>query len=341
MVAKPLNWNDIADRLDYDKLYDALGWEPISSQGNEDRGYCLLPQNHANGDTSGKLAINRDKSVYNCWVCGGGTILTLVMEVKGLRYNEALHYLSGFVDDPNRESTSDFESRIARLLEPEQKQVKKSLPVFQESVVSQWDRPHEWFTERHISDDTRRLFKAGFDPVARRYTPKEGAYQGPAIILPHYWDGRLVGWQSRWLASDRPEWVQKYTNTTDFPRERTVWGLHAASKSDSPPILCESVATALYCYSEGHSAIATFGAQSTDEQIRHIRGFQQGVILAPDNDQAGRNWLVANINRLERFIPVMVAPFVDGEGADIGDLNPEELSLHLENIQYAQEISEG
>lgn len=336
------SWSQIASRIDYEKLYSDLGFEPISTNGAEDKGYCLLTQNHQHGDTTGKLAINREKAVYNCWVCGGGTILSLVMEAKGLRHDEALHYLTGFVDAANRESVDDFQSRVARLLELKPEQASKSLPIFNERVMAGWDKHHEWFTTRHISDDTRRLFKAGFDPMARRYTPEFGAYEGPAIILPHFWQQKLVGWQSRWLDSGRPKWVQKYTNTSDFPRENTVYGLDQLAEADeSRPILCESAATVLYLHSQGQAAIATFGSQCTENQLRQLRTFHQGIVLAPDNDIAGRKWLTAATKYLERYIPVQVVDFVEGDGADLGDLTPEELSEHLQGAKYAQEISEG
>ena len=333
MVASHLKWDDIYPRIDWEKLYDELGWEPIYTRGDEDKGYCLMPQNHTHGDSTGKLAINRAKGLYNCWVCGGGTVVQLVSAVRSLSAQDSLKYLSQFVDSSTKESTDEFTTRVARLLAKETESPRRvSPPVFNPNVLKDWQTPHEWFDSRHIRDGVRQSFQAGFDPVARRYSPEHGTYEGPGIILPHFWGGSLVGWQTRWL-DGKPKWLPKYTNTTDFPRETTLWGYDSAATSEHAPIVVESVPTALYLISEGHPAIATFGAQITEAQLRHLRQFQQGVILAPDNDSAGRKWLDTTTKYLERFIPVNSVGPVEGEGADLGDLQPTQLQWHLENTK--------
>lgn len=329
-----LKYQDFVDRIDYDKLYEDLAWEPKESSGHEDKGYCLMPQNHTNGDTTGKLAINREKGVYNCWVCGGGSILSLVMEVKDLGYQEASAYLFGFVDSVSKESPDDFYTRVEKLLATEKPQ-KKPLPYFNTRVLEPWlQEDHDWFAERHISDAVRDYFLLGFDETAKRFHPKYGGYEGPGIILPHMWDGKLVGWQTRWLNEDRPKHIQKYTNTTDFPRETTLWGYHFALKQAKPPIIVESVPTALMLISEGYPAIATFGSQVTPDQLRLLRVFNQGVMLAPDNDVAGTNWLSSLTEYLERFVSVLHVPVVDGHGSDLGDLHPDELPTHLKGVRH-------
>src|SRR5947208_1630459 len=84
-------------QIDWDLLYGDLGWERIESKGSEDKGYCLDPwKMHKHGDTTGKLAINRDKGLYNCWVCGGGKLPALISALKGITYAEASAYLFSF-----------------------------------------------------------------------------------------------------------------------------------------------------------------------------------------------------------------------------------------------------
>lgn len=328
MRGRTLKYADFADRIDYDSLYEDLGWEPISSD-KEDKGYCLMPQNHTHGDTSGKLAINREKGVYNCWVCGGGSILSLAMEVKDLNYQDATAYLYQFVDMASNESAEEFYRRIERLMELPSVD-RKPLPFFNERVLT-WVGWHEWFGERHIAPEVAEYFRLGVSDKHRKYNPNEGEWVGPAAIFPHFWKGKLVGWQERWL-TETPRWVGKYTNTTDFPRHTTVWGHDFAIGQEKPPIIVESVATALMLISEGYPAIATFGSQITTDQLRHLRVFQQGIMLAPDNDGAGTKWLETLTEYLERFIPILHVPVVYGHGSDLGDLHPDELSTHLRGV---------
>lgn len=333
MRGRVLKYTDFADRIDYDALYEDLGWEPTFSSGSEDKGHCLMPQNHTHGDSTGKLAINREKGLYNCWVCGGGSLLSLAMEVKELTYQDATAYLYQFADKAQNETADEFYRRVERLMTTPDEE-KKPLPFFNERVLT-WVGPNEWFENRHISPEVAAFFKLGVHEEHRKYNARMGEeFVGPAAIFPHFWKGKLVGWQERWLTSNPPEWLGKYTNTTDFPRETTVWGYDFALKQKKPPIIVESVVTALMLISEGYPAIATFGAQVTPDQLRHLRVFQQGVMLAPDNDGAGIKWLSTLTKYLERFIPVLHVPKVDGHGSDLGDLHPDELSTHLKGVTH-------
>jgi hypothetical protein len=320
-------------RIDYDLLYADLDWEPVQSNGPEDKGYCFDPwQMHKHGDTTGKLAINRDKGVYNCWVCGGGTLPTLVAAVKGVTYEEARAYILSY-GSPSKASPQEFYQKVAGLLEHEEP-VRESRPRFNSAVIEPWEVDHPWFSSRGVSAEVRKYFRLGFNGNSRTFLPGQGTYKGPAIILPHFWEGNLVGWQNRWLDDARPKWVSKYTNTAGFPRESTVWGFDFCSAQRQQPIVSESVPTALRLLSEGQPAMATFGSQITEAQLRILRRFQSGVILAPDNDSAGRKWLQTAGEYLKRYIKVGVIPYVKGEGSDLGDLPLEELHDHLKGVTY-------
>lgn len=334
-MAGKLKYSDFAKKIDLDAVYTELGWEPEDRSEKEDKGYCLdLWGLHKHGDTTGKFAFNREKMVYNCWVCGGGTLLSLVMEAKQMDYQQATNWLFGFTKITD-ESPEEFANEIAELLEP-QETAEKPLPYFNSRVLTAWEKnDHPWFAERGIIPEVKKTFQLGYDPMHRRYGGERGTYEGPAIILPHFWEDRLVGWQERWLNDDRPKWIGKYTNTTDFPRERTLFGYDFCKKIPAKVVLVESVPTALFLLSNGFPAMATFGAEMTPQQMMYLRRFTKGVILARDNDKAGVKWEFTNTNYLERFIPVFhVDPVDRGEGADLGDLSPEELSEHMKGMKH-------
>ncbi len=317
------NWQELYQNLDYDALYSDLGWEPTERVGTEDKGFCLDPWGlHKNGDTTGKLAINTDKGVYNCWVCGGGTLQQLVMEVKHVGYDDALRYLTRFVSAFQKESDDEFRVRIDRLLQEESKE-KKPPPIFNPGVLDRFvisDPSEDWVSDRRISPEVAQFFKVGIHGEHRRYVSGRGEFVGQAVILPHFWRKKLVGWQERWLGQT-PSWLPKYTNTTDFPRETTLWGYDFSLPQTKRPVICESVPTALRLISEGFPAIATFGASVTTDQITLLRVFQQGVILARDNDDAGVKWRAKLVDGLHRFIDLYEVPVVDGEGNDLGDVD--------------------
>lgn len=319
-----MDYKEFADRIDIDAVYDELGWEPTSREHKEDKGYCLdLWGYHKHGDTTGKLAINRDKKVYNCWVCGGGTLLHLYKEAKGISEEEAEQQLYRFTTPQEFEINQVMETVDAILSPVDEK--KNPLPYFNPAVLESYTpivkhyKGRAYLLKRRISTSVARYFDLRMGP-------------GDQIIFPHLWDGRLVGYQSRW-----PSGLPKYTNTDGFPRERTLWGYHFALKQAEAPIIVESVPTALYLISEGYSSIATFGAQVTDEQLKLLRVFQQGVQLAPDADPAGDLWLHKATEYLVRYVPVMHVPRVESGiiGSDLGDLDPEDLATYLCQITLA------
>lgn len=323
-----MRYLDFVDRIDMDAVYDALEWEPLYSRGDEDIGYCQDPFGlHKHGDTTGKLAINRVKHVVNCWVDGGHSLLHWVMVVKDMNAEEATAWLYQFTDSGTRTAEA-FEAEINTLLEKKVEE-KKSVPFFANGALDKFQNPDlEWLTQRHISQDVADFFKVKYDPKHTRH-----GYEGPAIILPHWWKDRLVGWQERWLDKDRPAKIGKYTNTVDFPRESTLWGFDFAAKQTKFVYVVESVPTALFLISEGHPAVATFGGSLTEQQLKLLRTLQK-VVLAPDNDTVGETWLKEPLEYLQRYTFVLAAPFVKGSGADLGDLVPEELDYHLQNVYF-------
>lgn len=315
-----LRYSNFADRIDIDAFEAALEFEPIESKDDEDRGYCILPYNsHTNGDTTGKFSINREKKIYNCWVCGGGSLLDLAMATQDLDPEAATQWIYQFA---NREETDDeFFDHLDELLSvPADRQ--PAVPYFNDRVLARYDAAteHPWLKERGISNWAIDTFNIRFKPEATR-TNGEESYQGPTILFPHFWQGQLVGWQQRWLGEDRPKWVPKYTMTPDFPKNETLYGYDRAidNHPGGYPVVCESVPSALFLWSMGIPAVVTFGSSVGESQMKLLRRFP-GVILAPDNDEAGAKWTHTLESYLDRFIDVKILPVLDGTGSDIGDL---------------------
>lgn len=334
-------WTKMAPRINVDAFEEAIEFDPIETdeKGN-DRGHCILPYGlHSNGDTTGKFAIHREKRVYGCWVCGGGSLLSLAMELKGLDEDDALDWLEQFTG-PSTASDDDFESELEMLMAQEER-LEAVMPYFNPRMVEPYQVDHPWFAERGISDEVRVKYKLGFNPDATRRSKKDELYTGPGIILPHYWNDRLVGWQTRWLDDDRPAWLKKYINTSGFPKESTIFNYERVY-FESPIVVCESVVTALFLTSIGIAAIATFGASVTKEQMRLLRRCQQGLILAPDNDGGGRKMVISVTESVRRFIPSLrVTSFVGPEGGkqDLGDLSDDPYRVReiVEGAEYTDD----
>jgi hypothetical protein len=350
MKRKDDRYSEFAHSIDVDQFMEAIGFDPQDEVRGFATGHCPDPWDmHKNGDTTGKFGIHLENRTFNCFVCGGGSLLSLAMAIKDWTEEEATDWLYEMTA-PVDLSNEDFMSEIEQILAIEHRE-KKVWPYFNEHVLDKWTDPeggwpvemYDWLDGRGIAVDVAISYRIGYDPQHIRKSKSKEDYVGPAIILPHTWGGRLVGWQCRWLDDERPKWVPKYTNTRDFPKAETVFNYENVYLSPEPIVVVESVPSALFLISVGVPAVATYGSDVTDEQIRLLRKCQQGLILAPDNDAPGRKWLksperkkwergepaVPLAERLARFIPLAVtAPIGElDSGGDLGDLVGDEAEL--------------
>lgn len=341
-MARELRYSSIASRIDIDAMEEGLGWSPDYQSGDEDKGFCPFPENHMHGDTSGKFSINREKRIWGCWVCGGGNLLSLAMLMLDADEHEALDFLAQYATGDTRTDT-DFVDEFLAHFEDVEKRV-DVLPYFHPRTLDRWTTVSDDFLDaRGISREIADIAQLRHATDYRKPSPSGGQYAddpdyyGDGIIFPHFWYGRLVGWQIRWDDEERPNWVPKYVNTHDFPKSATLYGWdidYPTILVDFPVIVVESVPTALFLRSAGIRSYATFGDTVNDMQLRLLRRFQNGVALAPDNDKAGRHFLSAATSYLERYVPLYHIDPVPGMKSDLGDLAPvyDDLYAHLASI---------
>jgi DNA primase len=331
-----LRYADFKSQIDVDAFEEAIGFSVISQDGGNDIGHCLFPQNHTNGDSTGKFAIHREKMVYNCWVCDGGDLLSLVMELYDWPVEQATDWLYQFSQHDLR-SDAEFTSYLMGMLQDSEKRAAR-MPYFNERVLGRFTAQKDYFRTRGISDRVIDEYKLCYSEYEMKPSPMKVVdgektkvfddYFGPVAIFPHYWNGKLVGWQHRWMDWDEdhtnvPRWLPKYTNTTDFPKSTTVFNydraLNRAVEQKNPVVLVESVATCLFLETFEIPAVCCFGNSPDDAQLRLLRRFGTGVILSPDNDKASDK-LIEKADYLQRFIPVWVAePVTIKPKADLND----------------------
>lgn len=318
---------DFADKIDIEALEIAIGFEPMETRGENDIGKCLFSYNHTHGDTTGKFAIHRGKRVYNCFVCGGGSLLALVKRLYHFDTETATDYLYNFTKSDVLDQSAFVEGYLKDIRTPAPEN-RKGLPVFRDAVLDQYDGPTDWFHTRGISDEVIQSYSLCFATKARR-TNKQGEklenYVGEAAVFPHFFDEKLVGMQFRWMGDqDRPKWIPKYTNTKDFPKTETLFNYDNAKKvADRSIFVVESVPTALFLISHGFPAVATFGSSVSEHQLKLLRKLH-GIVLAPDKDAAGKKFLYNCAEYLQDYVAVdYVDPEDYGEASDLGDFPKE------------------
>ncbi len=72
----------------------------------------------------------------------------------------------------------------------------------------------------------------------------------------------------------------------------------------------------------GYPAMATFGASINEAQVKVLRQFQNGVVLAPDKGSAGEDSYWGLAGALRRHVPIawVEPPQELDEKEDLGDL---------------------
>jgi DNA primase len=146
------------------------------------------------------------------------------------------------------------------------------LPTYSERLLKPFYHPY--LEDRGIPRATQERFKVGWDPESDR------------IVLPHFWKGRLVGWQTRALPqpywSKQPEEVlPKYLSSADFPKDTTIFNY-----APGPAGLAVESMMSVLKHAHAFEMVATFGASITEDQADRLTKYGE-ITLWLDNDKAG------------------------------------------------------
>lgn len=269
---------------------------------------CCLPFGmHAHGDRNASASINYERLTYNCLGCGmGGGLLWWIATCRGVSGTEARQWLKtkqGLSDDPQA-----LVSLLAYFddLYSETRKTDAPMPRLNEAILAPWRLLHPYLLdERRIPRDNLIEASVGYDPQRNR------------IIIPHFWHGTLVGWQSRRLAEDGSP---KYQSTPDFPKDQTLY----RAPTGGTIVVVESPMSVLRHLHHTPLA-ATFGASVTTRQVRRIAQYRK-IILWMDNDQAGWTATRKLITALDPYGTVWVvdSPWA-ADPADLSDAMVDQL----------------
>lgn len=322
-------YDDIVDSIRVDEVLDALGVDVTRIRNGNHWGDCPL-----HDDNGEHFSIDEDTLVWNCFHCGGGLLPQLVAQALDFEdtdderaWDQAVQWLIPYSDGEVDSLTDEqFLEQLERNLAAGSVTVKHhrkvDIPVYSERVLNGLlDVPSEVLAHWNITrQETAEHFRLGYQLARER-----GTYVGPAIVIPHFFHGKLVGYQERWLGDDRPKWLKKYMNTDDFPRHDTLYNWDEASRAGGVVFVVESVMSVLRLWELGYDAVATFGAKVTDTQLRLLRTIETGLYLSFDNDKDGRSALARCNAHLMGEIPVWTLPFVDSAKGDLADLSDDEV----------------
>jgi DNA primase len=329
---------DYLNRLDARAVLDHYGAEndhdEVTDRGETEVVHsCLLDRvdrHHSNGDRNPSATCNLNRRLYLCFAYWGGDLFHFIMKMEGKNsFEEILPVIGPFLTGavvPADQFRAEIEAMLAS-----PHAYTAALPSYSERVLSPWAFIHPYLQERGIDADTASRLQVGWREDDNR------------IIIPHFWGGNLVGWQSR-AVPDRPgQWPgtvhpkPKYKSTSGFPKSDTFYYDHSRS---FPPdggtvLVVESPFSVIKATALGLDVpvLATFGSKVSDAQTRMLSNFET-VILWADPDPAGQMMERTMMRRLHSHPGLqIVAP---DPGQDLADYDTlDAITAKLERAEPA------
>ena len=294
-------------------LQDILGVGELIENGDEYIHSCPLPFGmHKNGDRNPSASINKDTFLFNCFTCGGGSIIWLVQHCMNVDRIGAVSILKNEVADLKVISVEDFIEKLEGVFSHD-KTGHAEVPHYSDNLLRRLEGPCEYLTVRGVSEAVQRAMRTGVESGRSEIAKSpEGdiTVTLDRVVLPHFMKGKLVGWVARKI-QDVPG-VPKYRNSKGFPRGAWLYNLDDAKQFDHVYVV-ESPMSVLVLKSRGiNNVVATFGAKVDAQQIGLLRNFSK-VTIFMDGDLPGRNAACNLVEQLKLYTKVAVIETPDDE----------------------------
>ena len=268
-------------------LQEMLGVGEIVESGDEYIHSCPLPfGNHRNGDKNPSASLNKETLLFNCFTCGGGSVIWLVQHCLEITREEAIAMLKNEVMGLSLIAIEDFIKRLESVFEPCHPE-NLEIPVYSDTLLKRWEGTCDYLTNRGVSEAVQRSMRTGVETRSEFSKSLTGEHMVTLdrVILPHFMNGKLVGWEARKI--QEIDGVPKYRNSKGFPRGAWLYNLDNARAYDEVYVV-ESPMSVLVLKSRGiDNVVATFGAKVDKQQLNLLRNFSK-VNVFMDGDNPGR-----------------------------------------------------
>lgn len=205
-----------------------------------------------------------------------GSLVKFVMEYKNITYFQAISELTGMSKGDLR--TSLRQMRKTPIIE--EKEEGLTLPAMCRPLIDPDDNKLKRIALNYLA--SRGIDRNKVRHYALQYTPT-------TIVFPYLEYDIIVYWQEREILNKKfnfPDAMKTGLNKTDF-----IFGFDHVDPNDDV-VVVESI---FNCMSIGHNCVATGGATISGVQPKKIAALSpKTIILAPDNDDAGKKSLISN-----------------------------------------------
>ncbi len=257
--------------MNVERVLARLGIVVIGSTPDRLQASCPWPSNHAHGDRDASFSVFTDTGRWICFTgCGQGPLVTLVSRLKDLEKDEAQRWLAINGGEVTVEDVWDSLSDLTPVVLPDT----NTFMIDYRNQVS--DRTSSYILDRGFSVKTLRRWGFKYDPVSL------------SIVIPvlDLIGKKLVGVIRRAVpGSTLPA---KYFFSPGFDKSKHLFGANFHPKNGIT-VLVEGPLDAIWLHQHGiTTAVALMGVRCSATQQRLLASLGDTVILALDNNDAGR-----------------------------------------------------
>jgi len=301
-------------------------------------------------EKTGSFVVSPAKQIYHCFGCGkGGNVFSFVMERDGCSFIEAVEKLA------NKYGIALPEKDMSQAQLKKLEHFKRMYTIndwaadfYSKVLISDKGKAGlEYFKNRQLSDESIKNFRLGFSPDSwddlTKYLKNMGVSDEELISLglsvktqkgsiidkfrnramfPISDDkGKVLGFGGRTLLADEKP---KYLNTSDSPlfnKSKILYGIHLAKnniRTSEKIVFMEGYMDVITSHQYGiNTAVASMGTALTKDQIRLAQRYTYNVNLCYDQDMAGQNATLRNIELLNaEGIEPKIIMLSDGKDPD-------------------------
>lgn len=308
------------------------------------RGATLVGLCPFHNEKTPSFTVYPETQSFYCFGCGaGGDAVTFIRKIENLDYIDAVKMLAqrAGLQMPTDGFDDSISKRRRRIYEANRAAAKYFHSVL---MSEEGSKALEYYRTRKFTLHTIRKFGLGYAPDKWDGLLKHLRSQGFSLTelyeaglvrkgqKNNYYDffrnrvmtpiidvrGNVVAFGGRVLDDSKP----KYINTNDtlaYKKTNEVFGLNFAKDSGkSEIILCEGYMDVIAMNQAGFTnCVAGCGTALTNEQVHLISRYANEVVLAYDNDEAGRKALDKAVNLFRNTdIKIRIPAFEYGKDPD-------------------------
>ena len=291
------------------------------------------------------FVVSPSKNIFKDFSTGiGGNVISFYMKINNLSFVESVEELAKKynVDIEKLNVNKEKSGKEARYYE-----IMKNAHSYFSETINNSEEALEYMNSRGFSIEDIRRFQIGFSRntwdgllsyligkgydtddlielglVRKNEEGKVFDYYRNRIIFPIYSNSmKLVGFGGRIISSDGN--TPKYLNSPDskiFKKGKELFGLYNKGENirkKGLAILMEGYLDVLTAHKYGfNNSVASLGTALTNEQAELLKKYTQNVIIAYDNDSAGREAVVKASNILKRNDFNVRCLSINGEAKD-------------------------